>query len=403
MVTNLIHPAVPDKRALTFRKLDLVIMPLLSVFTLALIFLAVTLAGRRFVGRQGSVASCMDTREDGNGWRGIPNKACVFKGVEAQFVRYQFNSCGDYTDLACDRKSPGAYRIVLVGSSYGFGWGVPKDQSFATLLPKQLSRRTGRKIELYNQSMVAASTHATVARLADTLAAKPDLILWVITPQDLVYDSPGNKRINGEVNGGRFIDGHLPLMEQIKEAVTANSPLQEVRSRLAKSAFSTTLKHYLYQSQTLYVRLYLMSGDQVGFLQSQFSSEWKVRLQIFDNDVAIAAEASKKAGVPLVVSLVPDRILSTVLSMSNEPAGIDAYKLDHELRNIVLRHGGEFLDLLPAFRSVPNPQQYYMPVDDHPYARGHQIISDMLANGLAAAVPTLANGNRGSIRKQTGE
>ena len=86
--------------------------------------------------------------------------------------------------MECGPKPADTYRIVLIGSSFNYGMGVASQEGFATLLPRQLSRRTGRKIELYNEAMQWGFPRSVDLRFGEVLAAKPDLILWPLTPMD---------------------------------------------------------------------------------------------------------------------------------------------------------------------------------------------------------------------------
>jgi hypothetical protein len=152
------------------------------------------------------------------------------------------------------------------------------------------------------------------------------------------------------------------------------------------------LQHVLYKSQSQYVKSYLRRGDDdTGFLQAHLSPQWQSYLQAFDADAARVEAQAKTAGVPLVVVLVPNRAQAAMISMGEWPAGYDPYKLDDELRSIIVSHGGIYADILPGFRTIPNPEQYYFPVDGHPNAEGHAIIANLLAKALTnASVPALS-------------
>jgi hypothetical protein len=102
-------------------------------------------------------------------------------------------------------------------------------------------------------------------------------------------------------------------------------------------------------------------------------------LQLFDSYAAEIEERARAAGVPMAIVLVPWRVQAAMLSMDEFPKGYDPYKLDGELRAIVTRHGGTYLDILPDFLTVPNPEQHYFPVDGHPDAGGHAMIAGFLA------------------------
>jgi hypothetical protein len=45
--------------------------------------------------------------------------------------------------------------------------------------------------------------------------------------------------------------------------------------------------------------------------------------------------------------------------------------------------GGVYVDLLPAFRRIPNPERHYFPVDGHLDGEGHAMIARMLEEELA--------------------
>jgi hypothetical protein len=61
------------------------------------------------------------------------------------------------------------------------GLGVTREQTFASLLPGELTRRSGRKIEVYNTAIQLASPRALDLQFKQALALQPDMILWAGT------------------------------------------------------------------------------------------------------------------------------------------------------------------------------------------------------------------------------
>ena len=67
-----------------------------------------------------------------------------------------------------------------------------------------------------------------------------------------------------------------------------------------------------------------------------------------------------------------------------------AFKLEHEVRDNIVNHGGRFIDILGDYRRIPDPERDYFPVDGHPDSDGHAMISRFLARELTGgAVPEL--------------
>ena len=134
-------------------------------------------------------------------------------------------------------------------------------------------------------------------------------------------------------------------------------------------------------------------GHEAEYLRVEPSEPWKERLKLFESFAADIEGRAKVAGVPLVAVLLPYRAQVAMISVGKWPAGYDPYKLDEELRSIIVSHGGSYVDILPDFRGIPDPEQYYYPVDGHPNAEGHRIISGLLAKALTSgAVPSLSVG-----------
>ena len=133
-----------------------------------------------------------------------------------------------------------------------------------------------------------------------------------------------------------------------------------------------------------------MDGDDAGFLRAEPSPEWQARMQHFDAYFKDIEAQAKAARVPLVVVLVPNRAQAAMISMNEWPAGYDPYALDRKVSEIVTGRGAYYLDILPDFRNIPNPEQDYYPIDGHPSADGNALITRLLARKFASgAVPEL--------------
>jgi hypothetical protein len=369
-------------------------MPALGLLTVALLLASAELAARlTFPQSQTKAIDCMVLDDLSTGVRAIPNSVCWERLAEDRApIEYKFNSRGYRAGMEHSPKPPGSYRIVMTGSSFAMGLAVARDETFAAILPTELSRETGRRVELYNEGMENGFPHSVDLRFNDVLNADPDLILWVLTPFDikktasLLPDRQGPR--------GSFLLRNWDRLKVGLSTKTVPEAFREIWGRVLE-AFDTTriallLRHVLYASRAQYVRSYLLGpDDETGFLKADLSEAWQERLREFEIYAEDIEERARRAGVPLVTVMLPNRAQAAMIAMNAWPAGFDPYKLDNELRRMIVSHGGIYVDVLPNFRDVPEPERGYFPVDGHPNARGHAIFSTILAKDLIRGVPGL--------------
>ena len=396
-----------DKSGQKLPRRDWLILPLLSLFTIVFLFIALRSLGNHLFSAFGNLEDhCLTFHDALHGAHGIPNTVCSVKFAESVPHEYRFNSCGHRTNLECAQKSPGAFRIVTIGSSYVFGQSVAPEQSFPGLLPADLSLKTGRNIEVYNEGVDYNFTHNIDLNFDDILAAKPDLILWAITPIDVkaaaqtIQLKPPKYTVPGLVDPGPNSSYFARVKYNVQLTFAGKSFLAGLHAfwdleatQFDAGSISLMFRHYLYLSQSQYIKAYLLGGQgdrDTMFLQTNPSPEWQAKLKQYDIYVASIAAKSKAAGIPLVATMIPQRGQSAMLSMGTWPNDVDPNKLNNELRAMVTAHGGIYIDLLPGISKIPNPEQYFLPIDGHPIPAGHAIIANLMASELTSgAVPSL--------------
>jgi hypothetical protein len=372
---------------------DWILLPLISLLTVSLMVVSMESLSRRiFSASKTTVATgCMILNDAVTGPRAVPNTVCWEKTPEGPLAEYRFNSCGHRAGVECGPKRPGTYRIVMSGSSFAFGLSTPREETFAALLPAELSGLTGRPVELYNESMVWQAPGGVDKRFDKILAAKPDLVLWVVTSWDIAHTAPdpGLPAEPGFLGRTRYRVKAALATHSIANAIP--NIVDAMHDLLDVTSSGLLLEHFLYESQTQYLKSYLRNDDaEAGFLRAEPSKDWQNFLWYFEKDVADIADQAKAAGVPLVVVLLPNRAQAAMISMGEWPPGNDPYKLGDEIRSIVVSHGGTYVDILPGYRTVPNAEQGYFPKDGHPNAEGHATISRLIARELSGgAVPAL--------------
>ena len=376
-----------EKRALPKR--DWIMLPAIGVLTIVVVFGTAEFVARQlFYPAQTDMRNCL-VLDPETGMRGVPNTTCWDKTFETLLTEYKFNNCGDRAGMECGPKPKGVYRIVMSGASAAFGLRVEREKTFAALLGAKLSEATGGTVELYNQSVFAHATdwgdrRVVSQRLDKIVSAQPDLIMVVLTQQDirtadqLLPPGPEGKSLS------------LRGWARIKSKLGADSLKELPADIMNESRALFMLRHYLYESQSQYVKAWLMEGDTNGYLRANFSDFWLKNLGLFDLYAAQVEERAKAAGAQFVVVLVPDRAQATIVSMGEWPAGYDPYQLGDQLRAITTRHGGVFVDILPGFHDVPHPERHYYPIDGHPDPEGSAIISRLLFKELTnGSIPAL--------------
>jgi hypothetical protein len=339
------------------------------------------------------------------GTQGVPNAVCSGSVNDSPFTEYRLNSCGHRMGIECGVRPSSSFWIVMLGTSFTVGEGVPVEKGFPSLLPEKLARLTDRQVQVYNEGMFSEVPYVFAPYMDTVLAAKPDVILWILTPHDIGEESatlsgdpipePGVKNLpppiaDAEVHAS--MEGCLHSILSIRKAAGAVSDFR--KNCLAMDtphwASMVLLKHLLYENQGLYVKSYLKNDMKAGFLKTQPSAGWQEALHRFEIDDQIIESQAKAGGTQIVAVLIPNRAQAAMISMGEWPEGFDPYKLDNELRAIITSHGGTYVDILPDFRGLPNPEQYYFPVDAHPNREGHVMIADILARELTSgAVPAL--------------
>ena len=122
-------------------------------------------------------------------------------GVEDQFqgVHVRINSEGFRGKDFSVQKPPDTYRIVLLGDSVVFSWGVAEEQSLAVQLEKILETEldnTDLKIEVLPIGVGSWNTRTQYEFMVERgINYQPDLLVWIIVANDLEPKSRGRTSI----------------------------------------------------------------------------------------------------------------------------------------------------------------------------------------------------------------
>jgi hypothetical protein len=260
---------------------DWILLPLLSLLTLILLAaFSDFVAGWWFPSSEDGLARCFVKGDVTGNAPAIPNSVCSEKNAESAFLaEYRFNSCGYRAGMGCGRKPLGSYRIVVIGSSMAMGLYVPREMSFAALLPEELSKQTGRKIEVYNEARGGKFRGGTFPardspeHFNEVLAADPDAILWIVTPMDIEnmsFEDPGpalQAAVQRVPTTGAQGSRLVVAWKKLTVAVTNGSVLDKLHYRWEQSKSALVLKHALYENegQDRYVKAYLKMRTMQGF------------------------------------------------------------------------------------------------------------------------------------------
>ncbi len=221
-----------------------------------------------------------------------PDSSTIFTG---QFVKIsptviQVSSQGirDYEYPIV--KPDGVYRIILLGDSVAFGWGVELEQTFAKLLEEMLNKYSkAKKYEVINFSIPGYNTFQEVATLeSKCLAYSPDLVIFSVCDNDYkpafnyLYPFPLSKYVPDYLYKSRFFSGLIGGLTS-KEDKTSSyeikrglAELDLAVSKLKEIALKNNIKVLFYQGDGKYIRDVLL---KYGFADSMFSMDRKILYQ----------------------------------------------------------------------------------------------------------------------------
>lgn len=362
---------------------------LVAVATL-IVLAAVSEGAARLLFRQSatSTMTCLVVTDRASGVRALPGSSCRQQIFESPLVDYRFNDCGFRTPQPCRPAPVGTYRIVLIGSSVGYGMHVAQPLGFAARLGPILSGRTGRPVDVFNESMQWGMPAGVALRTDAMLRPHPDMVLWALTPFD--------------IENVRLILPYLPgVQDELSLPAKAGStpPAEPARgltsipgrawrrltAELADTRTVFMLQHFLYRSQSQYLSHTLAQGASVDYLRVPTPAPLQDNLAVFAEMLGRVAARARAAGVPLVVTLLPSRAQAIMLSNRRWDSGYDPDQLGRLLRRIAEAKGARYVDMTPGLEAIPDAGQLYFSVDEHLPPAGHRMLAELLANALIRA------------------
>lgn len=119
--------------------------------------------------------------DDVTGWTARPGASKRHRDSRAGFdVVYHINDQGFRGRLHEQQKPKGVRRVVVLGDSNGFGWGISEDNHFAAILDK-----SSEDVEVINLSLSGYGTDQEYLRfIKEGIAFNPDVVILQVTQND---------------------------------------------------------------------------------------------------------------------------------------------------------------------------------------------------------------------------
>jgi lysophospholipase L1-like esterase len=269
-------------------------------------------------------------------------------------------------------RTPGVGRILVIGDSIGFGFGVADDDVVTTRMAALLATH-GRPTEVINASVSAYNTEQEVGYLErDGLRYRPDWVIVAVCWNDL-SDKSGD-RVSPE---GWLLRAGTD--DELRSAAWSESP----RGYAVRNAIKRVRLLYAAMQGWRAFQGRLQPDDSATFRADVLAGRSTPRTEDGWRRVGAAVhrlkEASERGGFrPLLVAFPVPLAVERSFPQSSYP---------ERLGRIAAGEGIPMLDLAGVFRAhYHGHESLFIPYDgDHPNAAGHDLAAREVVEFLSAA------------------
>jgi hypothetical protein len=350
---------------------DIVILPMLSLLTMAVCLMVGEAVSRHYF-VYNTQDSCLIDKADVTA-RHMPNCTTRLKAAEGPWVTNQYNECGYRTKESCGPKPKGSIRIALLGSSASEGLFVAYDQTFAARAASDLTRISGRPVEIQNLGRAGCDPVCVYHQTGEALALKPDILILAIDPYDIRHL---------ELEQMTYRDMPIQRRPQVDPTADIYDPLMSMKAFITRSTSIVAAEHFLFQNTAIYDRVYLHYQDNADYLRAPFSPLWEKRLAAFQVLLTEMARKSSAAHVPFVLIEIPSLPQAALARENSLPVGVDINAFNQRLKQISSQLGVQFIDGSAAFKHAPELNKLFYVTDGHLNGEGHAYVSQWLVEQL---------------------
>lgn len=357
-----------------------------------------------------------------------PNTTAHYHTVEFDY-KAEINSLGLRNREISIAKKPGAYRILCVGDSWTYGWGVDIAQSWPMQLETYLHEHGHPEAEVINCGKPGQFTTSYKSGLQAMLPLlKPDLvILGVLQLDDLaqLYEhhyfeqkqqsAPPRQQdehtLHSTLSGflhnflhasfGHYAELLNPVVkaERKKEEIdirkewaqSANQQIQQFNylQKLRFSTFPDTVQQ-LFRSGDLNASLldiYIHYPDRLSIFNNPDNPATRFAAGEMNKDIKAIHSLCDSFHAQLLMANLPindftghyvERTASDILL----PFWVDNNTVDAQYQRIASDNGVPYLQLTDAFLELPDKHGYFFRFDGHPNARGYRVIATHIGDQL---------------------
>lgn len=310
-------------------------------------------------------------------------------------VHYTTNSLGYRGQEFSLEKPANTYRILMLGDSITFGWGVEDNQTFSHLLKGFLGQEyQGKNIEIINAGWHGgyAPDSYYVYLKEKGLKLNPDLVVFNLFPwndisdlREMVWKQTDENNLPEKitstarkVKGGYHVETvssnwqfRLPILRNSHLAVLAMTNLEQTSPKTVEK-----IKRLLRLKEP---QNFPQDQVEACIYQLDCSKEMASLWQKLDTVILGIDNLLSENNTDLLINLLPAHTQTFSLAEKADPQLLSAAQPQKRFKELFDKNQIKYLDPLPYFLDQ-NYQEYFYPKDGHPTASGHQRLSAALAD-----------------------
>jgi lysophospholipase L1-like esterase len=316
------------------------------------------------------------------GMRYIPGAVWRFRHPEYR-VEYAINGEG-FRDAKVRpaRKPPGITRVLLLGDSFTFGYGVNYEQAWPVLAEQKLERQ-GLKVDLVKAGVEGGDTRSELILMRRLIERyQVDAVVVGFLINDLYSNVP-------------YTPG--------SEAKAPPQKLDEVQrsvfrlSRLASNFHLLTLaRRAAIANDAVYIALYLAAPNRGEYLRIPLSPTPRRQLGITDTLLTQMAAFCHSVGKPLVVFSMPQQF-QVMYARKGRSDGIDVGYYDRHFGQLAEARGFEWvpgLDPLVLAENARGQDMFYR-LDGHFTPAGNAAAAEVFIDKVIPRILARTTPGRG--------